>query len=378
MMSYPIKRRRFLAGTMAALGTGFVPNSVQAQASQVLNARMYRDIQVLDPGYMIGGSEATTQDAILPRLAVTAAGDNWKWVPTDFVENLGHTDDLHIAFQLKSGLMWSGGYGELTAEDVKFSFERMKDSEWSGKWEALDHVNITGSHSGELVLVRPFAPFWLTALATSGGVIVCKAAFEKLGITQYTSDLPAQLGPYRIREWLPKERLIFEANPDWPLARPDFGEINYIPIEDDNSAELAYEAGEVDLTELTALSTVRYRENPPADTTLRTVAGLQYTWMGMNTEHPHLKDIRVRKAIQRAVDTEAILEAAYGGVAPRSHGIVPPGLIGKRNESKYSYNPQEASELLQAAGVTNLSLTLQTLNLLDRVSAAQIIQANLA
>ena len=378
MMTHPITRRRFLAGTMAALGTGFVSNRAQAQASRVLNARMYRDIQVLDPGYMIGGSEATTQDAILPRLAVTAAGDNWKWVPTHFVENLGHTDDLHIAFQLKSGLMWSGGHGELTAEDVKFSFERMKDSEWSGKWEALDHVNITGSHSGELVLVRPFAPFWLTALATSGGVIVSKAAFEKLGITQYTTDLPAQLGPYRIREWLPKERLIFEANPDWPLARPDFGEINYIPIEDDNSAELAYEAGEVDLTELTALSTVRYRENPPADTWLRTVAGLQYTWMGMNTEHPHLEDIRVRKAIQRAVDTDAILEAAYGGVAPRSHGIVPPGLIGKRNESKYSYNPQEASELLQAAGVSNLSLTLQTLNLLDRVTAAQIVQANLA
>ncbi len=266
MKIHPITRRRFLAGTAAATAAGFLPNRIRAQSSRVLNARMYRDIQVLDPGYMIGGSEATTQDAILPRLAVTAAGDNWKWIPTDFVKSLGHTDDLHIGFELKPGLMWSGGHGELTAEDVKFSFERMKDSEWSGKWEALDHVNVTGRHSGELVMVRPFAPFWLTALATSGGVIVSKAAFEKLGIKQYTTNLPAQLGPYRIREWLPKERLVLEANPDWPLARPDFAEVNYIPIEDDNSAELAYEAGEVDLTQLTALSLVRYQKDPPEDT----------------------------------------------------------------------------------------------------------------
>ena len=374
----PITRRRFLAGTAAATAAGFIPPGLRAQTPRVLNARMYRDIQVLDPGYMIGGVEETVEDAILPRLADTPAGDTWKWVPTEFVESLGHTDDTHIAFKLRPGLMWSDGHGELTAEDVKFSFERMKESEWSGKWEALDHVNVTGTHSGELVMVRPFAPFWLTALSTATGAVVCKAAFEKLGITQYTTDLPAQLGPYRIREWLPKERLVLETTPDWPLTRPDFGVVNYLHIADDNSAELAYEAGEVDFTEITMLSLTRYQQNPPEGTQLKTVAGLVYTWMGMNTEHPNLSDIRVRKAIQRAVDTDSVLEAAYGGLAPKSYGIVPPGLIGKRNESKYSYNPQEASELLQAAGVSNLSLTLQTLNLKDRVTAAQIIQANLA
>ncbi len=381
MAKSTMTRREFVAGTGAlasAAALGLRPRITMAQGERTLNVRLVRDIQVLDPGYMIGGAEVTTQFAVLPRLAKVPAGDVWKWVPSPYVKSIGHTDDLHIAFTLKPGLMWSDGYGELTAEDVKFSFERMKVSEWKGKWEALDHVDIVDKYSGVLVLNKPFAPLWLTAIARSTGAIVSKAAFEAKGITQFTTDIPAQLGPYQIREWRPKDRLIFERNPNWPLEKPDFGIINYISIDDDNAAELAYEAGEVDITEVTPLSLVRYMKNPPPDTKIKALGGLRYTWMGMNTEHPKLSDIRVRKAIQHAVDTDSILEAAYGGVAPKSYGIVPPGLIGKRNESKYSYNPTKAKQLLSEAGVSGASLTLQTLNLQDRVTAAQIIQANLA
>ena len=381
MSSLSMNRRKFLGASSAltaAFGSGMWSMSVGAQGEQILNVRLIREIQILDPGYMIGGAETTTQAAILPRLAQIPSGDQWSWVPSAFVESIGHRDPTHIDFALKPGLMWSDGFGEFTTADVKFSYERMKESEWSGKWEALDHVEIQDAHHGTLVLSRPFAPLWLTALSRSTNAIVCKAAFEAKGITQYTTDVPAQLGPYRIREWLPNERMVFERNPDWPLEKPYFDFINYISIEDNNSAEFAYEAGEVDFTEVTPLSVPRYTENPLAGTTLKALGGLRYTWMGMNTNHPKLGDIRVRQAIQHAVDTESVLEAAYGGVAPKSYGIVPPGLIGKRNESKYSYDPAKASELLQAAGMTDLSLSLQTLNIQDRTTAAQIIQANLA
>ena len=381
MSRHSMTRRGFLgtsAALSAAFGSGMWSMSVGAQGEKVLNVRLIRDIQILDPGYMIGGAETTTQYAVLPRLAQVPAGDEWSWAPSAFVKSIGHRDPTHIDFELKPGLMWSDGFGELTTADVKFSYERMKESEWSGKWGVLDHVEIHDAYRGTLVLNRAFAPIWLTALCRSTSAIVCKAAFEAKGITQYTTDIPAQLGPYRLREWRPKERLVLESNPDWPLEQPYFDVINYISIDDSTAAELAYEVGEVDLTEVTPLSLVRYTKNPPEGTQLKALGGLTYTWMGMNTEHPNLRDIRVRQAIQYAVDADSIVEAAYGGVAPRSYGIVPPGLIGKRNESKFSYDPAKASELMQAAGATNLTLTLQTLNLQDRVTAAQIIQANLA
>jgi peptide/nickel transport system substrate-binding protein len=103
-----------------------------------------------------------------------------------------------------------------------------------------------------------------------------------------------------------------------------------------------------------------------------------YTWIGLNAEHPKLKDIRVRKAIQRAIDVDSILEAAYGGTAPKANGVTPIGINGNRTVSKYSFNPEEARALLKEAGVGDLSLTFKTLNEGYRVTAAQIVQANLA
>ena len=90
--------------------------------------------------------------------------------------------------------------------------------------------------------------------------------------------------------------------------------------------------------------------------------GPLYTWMGMNTQNPKLSDIRVRQAIQRAIDVDSFLEGAYAGAAPTAHGVVPLGILGHRAASKYSYKPDEARDLLKQAGVSDLDLTLVALN----------------
>ena len=91
-----------------------------------------------------------------------------------------------------------------------------------------------------------------------------------------------------------------------------------------------------------------------------------------------MKDIRVRQAIQHAIDVSAINQGAYSGTAELSSGIVCPGLVGKRNQTGYSYDPAKAKALLDEAGVSGLSLTLRTLNNQERILASTIIQANLA
>ena len=101
-------------------------------------------------------------------------------------------------------------------------------------------------------------------------------------------------------------------------------------------------------------------------------------WMGLNIEHPKLQDIRVRQAIQHAVDQPSIIQGAYSGTAEPSAGIVCPGLVGKRDKPGYSFDPAKSKALLDDAGVSGLKLTLRTLNAQERILAAQIIQANLA
>src|SRR5262249_38626898 len=121
------------------------------------------------------------------------------------------------------------------------------------------------------------------------------------------------------------------------------------------------------------------KKSPPAGSKLINLPGPLYTWMGMNTQNPKLTDIRVRKAIQRAVDVDAVIAGAYGGDAPKAHGVIPLGLVRHRDASKYSYNPDEAKDLLKQAGVSGLKLSLVALNAeAEQVAAAQVIQGNLA
>jgi peptide/nickel transport system substrate-binding protein len=382
MIRNGLSRRSLLksAAVISAAGLlGIKPEQVLSAEGDLLKVRMEADIQVLDPGYMIGGSETSIQFACLPRLAVSVKkGDTWDWAPSDYVEKVTQDDPTHISFTLKPGLKWSKDLGEVTAEDVKFSIERMLKSDWSGRYPTLDRVDVTDKLSGVVVLKAPYAATFLVGLASESGSIVPKAAVEKLPDQKFTTELPGQCGPYTMVEWTPKQRVVLKANPDWKGTPVVFQEVQFINVEDTKAAELAFEAGEVDITGILPDTAARYMKQLPAGAKLTGVPGPYFTWIGLNTQHEKLKDIRVRKAIQRAIDVQSIMDASYGGVGKVSHGIVVEGITGHRTTSKYSYNPDEARALLKEAGVTDLTLELKTLNEAYRVTAAQVVQANLA
>ncbi|MGH6893013.1 MAG: ABC transporter substrate-binding protein, partial [Dongiaceae bacterium] len=122
-----------------------------------------------------------------------------------------------------------------------------------------------------------------------------------------------------------------------------------------------------------------YLAQLPEHTKLVQRPGLLWTWMGMNTEHPKLSDHRVREAICLAVDVDTILQAAYAGLAPRSYGIIPPGLIGHRDTYRYATrNVEKAKALVAEAGAEGLEIDIKIINKTDQNTAASVIQANLA
>jgi peptide/nickel transport system substrate-binding protein len=381
MSEFQVSRRQFVASSaiMSTLATlGINPAAAWAEGN-VLKIRMVGDIQVLDPGYMIGGAETTIQYATLPRLAVPIrdASGNFTWQPSEYVEKIEQTDDLHIAFTLKQGFKWSGDLGEVTADDVKYSLERMLKSDWNSRWPTLDHVDVTDKYSGTIVLKSPYVAVFLIGVASESGTILSKAAVSKLKDEKFTTELPCTCGPYVMTEWTPKQKVVLKADPNWTGTKPAFPEVHIMDVEENKPAELAYEAGEIDITSVTPDTAARYEKAMPPKSKLEQLPGPLYTWMGINTDYPALKDIRVRKAIQRAVDVDSLLQAAYAGVAPKAFGVVPPGILGHRPAAKFSFNPDEARALLKDAGVSNLTLDLKTLPDQDRVTMAQIIQANL-
>src|SRR5262249_51731700 len=125
-MNRPFSRRRFVEGSAAvAAGAALHPRLGWSADNKVVKIRLNQDLQVLDPGSMIGGIEIDLQFSCLGSLTVFKQGDELGWQPSAFVQSVEQPDPTHIKFTLKPGIMWSGDNGELTTEDVKFSYERI-------------------------------------------------------------------------------------------------------------------------------------------------------------------------------------------------------------------------------------------------------------
>ena len=378
-----LNRRDFLIGSSAlgvAAATG--PRLAWSEEGSVLRIRSYADLQILDPGYTLSEPESDIQGAIFSRLIEYGPGDVWEW-RLDAASAIEQVDDHHISFTLRPGIMWTGGFGEMTAEDVKYSFERVADpameSPYAEDWVTLERVDVTDKYSGVIVLKEPSPMVWTTTLVGQGGTIVCKAAVEALPEKKFTTEPPTSSGPYYIEEWVPKQRTVLARNPDWNGPQPDFDRIEIYPIEDEKTAELGFEAGDLDYTRISLSSLTEYRQSLPAGGKLLEKPSLKYVWLGMNIDHPQFQDIRVRKAIQKVVDVDAILEAAYFGVADAATGIVAPGLVGNRGYNLTERDPEAARELLAEAGYGGgFKTKLNVLNKATFVTMAQVVQANLA
>ena len=125
MQWYRLSRRALLQGS-AALGLAAAarPRLGRAQDAGVLRVRSYSDLQVLDPAHRKAQPEGDIMRAIYTKLIDYAPGDAWKWRPTGAAA-IEQVDPTHVKFTLRPGIMFTGGFGEMTAEDVKFSYERI-------------------------------------------------------------------------------------------------------------------------------------------------------------------------------------------------------------------------------------------------------------
>jgi peptide/nickel transport system substrate-binding protein len=377
-----LNRRQLLAGAAGASAASMLPITAWAQGTR-LNVRSYAEPDSYDPVDASGFLDEMLYGCIYRKLIQYAPGDDWEY-QLDLAETIAQDTPTTISFTLKQGQMWSDGFGEITAEDVKFSLERHVDPDMNSRIApdlgTFTHVEVTGSHSGILHMERPFAPIWTIALPYLAGTILCKRAVEEAGGKIETAVPPTVSGPYRVVEHRLGERWVFEPNPDFSGDAPDFSRVDIITIDDAAAAEIAVEAGDVDFSSVGPGSVARLEANPPAGTSMSMHPSLFYIWIGMNMDHPKFADIRVRQAIQHAIDVPTIIEAAYYNVAEPSTGIIAPGLIGHRPASLV---PPEADyarsrELLTEAGIDRLEVTLNVLNDVTWTTSAQVLQATMA
>ena len=300
----------------------------------------------------------------------------------DAAEAIQQVSDTLVEFKLRPGQQFTDGFGSMTAEDVKYSFERIahgaKESPYKSDWANLDRVEVTGELTGRIVLQRPTAYLWDISLPDGSGCIVSRAAWEKLG--EKTALAPIGSGPYRLASIDPARQAVLEPNPGYAGPfKPDWQAITVRIVPDPKTAELAFRAGELDFTELTPSTVAGLRSTP--DTVVKQTPGLRFIWFSLNVEKKPLDDVRVRQALALGLDIDQILLAGYNGLAPRANALIQPQVLGYWTDAPViKRDVAVARALLAAAGVPALKLRLtllgqpvfQTMGLVAQAQLKQI------
>jgi len=374
-------RNRFVKTVALALSVALLTaGAALAQDGGELRvrARSGEDIDTMDPAFYIGNEEYNVDLAIYSKL-VRYLPDSAE-IELDAAESLDISDDgTVIEFELKEGIQFHHGYGELTAEDVKFSFERFIDednpSPYASDWGSLDHVEVTGTYSGRIILTEPYAPLLSSTLPWSPGSIISKAAYEERG-ERFALD-PVGSGPYYWSQWNPNQELVLERFDDYYGEQPDFARLVIVPVLDPQIAEFSFDAGELDATEVSLDSIARYEADP--DVTVDVLAGLRYHFLGINVEDEPFDDIRVREAVRYAVNIDEILAGAYNGVPDRANTMLAPSVLGHWADApEYQQDLERARELLAEAGYPDgFSTTITTDSVPQHLQGAAIVQQQL-
>jgi peptide/nickel transport system substrate-binding protein len=358
------------------------------QAPQdTLGVRTVMDIQNLDPAFMV----STVDDAVMLCVAenlVTFLPGSTELSNELAAELKSSEDGLTHEFRLKEGIPFQGGFGEVTAEDVKFSFERIAgltdpklDSPYQGDWATLKEVEVTGKYTGVIRLSKPFPPLFLTTLPGHAGMIISRKAYEERGEDFATN--PVGSGPYEFVEWKRGQRVVLRRFADWGGAatewaeEPQWKEIGFEPITDDSAANIAVETGEVDFGPVAHASVERFRNDDNFAVTKQTT--LDYGWVGFNVRDEDLSDVNVRRAIRRALDVDSMIAAAFEGKTTRANTLIAPDMpIGHWGEApQYQRDTEEAKALLEKAGVDKLNLEMSIAEEPGARAIAAIVQANL-
>ena len=203
----------------------------------------------------------------------------------------------------------------------------------------------------KVTLKEPFAAF-LSCLTAPGLSIYDSEATEAAG-DQFGMDpaVTVGTGPFKFVGWTFNDQLVLERNEDYWRGAPQLPGVVIKIIPDTETQTMMFENGELDLLDLDFVTDAadRFLETYPDQIVQGPRVGITYFTMNFNIEP--FQEVKVRRAVQMAIDRQAILDALYGGRGQVEHGIYPFGLIGFHDgKSKISYDPEGAKALLEEAG----------------------------
>src|SRR5256712_3089964 len=262
------------------------------------------------------------------------------------------SDGLSYEFRLRRGLKFHNG-DAVTAEDVKFSFERYKGAGARELSARVRQVDIVDPLTVRFVLKEPWPDFmtFYGTTATAAGIVVPKKYLTQVGDDGFRKQ-PIGAGPYRFVSHTPGVEVVLEANAGYWRRVPTVKRLVMKSVPEGTTRVAMLKKGEADMAFLL--------DGPDAETVTRdsrlTLAATRHAsamWIEFAEQwdpRSPWHDRRVRLAVNHALDRKAISETACLGYCPAAGVIVPPIMDFALQVEPPLYNPQKAKQLLAEAG----------------------------
>ena len=255
---------------------------------------------------------------------------------------------------------------KLTAYDVKATYDSitaLSDSPHSAEFSNLKNIVVLNERTVLFYLNAPDRHFPAKLLL---GILPAELVKSQHDFTR----LPVGSGPL----------VLLDNQNKWRLQRLDDGQrISLIEVKDPTVRMLKLVHAEVDLIQGDLPpESVRYLQAKPG-LTVKTAVGVNFSYLGLNTQDPQLKKLKVRQALAHAIDRQAIIDKAMLQHSRLGGAILPPEHYAQQQTlPAYAYDPALARRLLQEAGVSlPLKLVYKTSTDPQRLRLATIMQAQM-
>ena len=327
---------------------------------------------------------------------VPALAESWEVSP----------DGMTITFKLRPGVKFHSGVNGFTptrdfnADDVLFSFERQwkpdhpyaKVSGGSydyfndmGMPDLLKAIEKVDENTVKFTLNHPESPFIANLGMDFAAIHSAEymAQMLKAGTPEKVDQDPIGTGPFVLNSYRKDDRIIYNANVNYFRGKQPIDRLVFSITPDQATREARLEAGECDVIPYPNPANLeKLKANPNLQVLEQ--EGLNVGYLAMNVKKPPFDNVKVRQAINMAIDKESILAAVYKGAGKAAKNPIPPTIWSYDDSVEaYPYDPEKAKALLAEAGVTDLQtdvwyMPVQRPYNPDAKRMAELMQADLA
>ena len=274
-------------------------------------------------------------------------------------------DQRVVTLTLRDGVRFTNG-DELTAEDVKFSLERLGSKENIAPFggtisQAIEKIEAPAKNKVVVTLKSPsYAFIQLLGPVASGTepMVVSKKYFESVGADRFKAE-PMGTGPYKLADRRSGSQMVFEAKEDhFATGRPKFKRVTIRLIPEETTRVAQLRTGQVDLADISregaqALRQANYQvfTKPAGDVLM--------LYFQLHKPNSRFADPKIREALSLAINRKELNEFLFKGFGDLSSTFAPKSAVGYKALSIDGFDPDRSRRLLQEAGVKPGDLTIQ-------------------